>query len=578
MHCAPASSVGSLQGESLKSSSSYPLLHQLLRKKTEAAKAAAGAGLQATGLPSSGSSSSTKVFKKSASKSPNLPRKPGISTAETLGSGSGGDPAAFCPVTGTSGSVNRAYTGSGTLHPPASGDDSSSVTVSIEDLDSVDGGSSRENGTTSLSAATIVPTDENTIEAQGPEGSDAQKQRQAIEHLQAKINKTKELIRREQTQKESNVNEYLQLASAADKQQSQRMKNLFEKRNQKSAQSINHLQKKLEQYQRRLQEVETHGFSTHKQAKEVLRDVGQGLNTIVSKPKEFAHLIKNKFGSADNITHMKTDESNVETEPRQQAGGAVTLPANFRYGSDEDNSSVTSGSGYGAGHSSPHSASQNASQSLPVPQAIVEPLYDQLSGLKVTFQSLDDTLKRLTEEFENYKATTQSELGLLRSLLEEEKFRVERLEEQVNDLTELHQNEMANLKQDTASVEEKIEYRLEERTTDLSDLVDNCQTRILRLEQQQQQQQLLSMEMVENVTFRTILTKLINVVLAVLAVILVFVSTGANLLSPFLTTRMRILSTSVMLFSIAVMWNYGGMFWAFCINIWDNVSSILPGR
>lgn len=76
------------------------------------------------------------------------------------------------------------------------------------------------------------------------------------------------------------------------------------------------------------------------------------------------------------------------------------------------------------------------------------------------------------------QATTQSELGLLRSLLEEEKFRVERLEEQVNDLTELHQNEMANLKQDTASVEEKIEYRLEERTTDLSDLVDNCQTRV----------------------------------------------------------------------------------------------------
>lgn len=84
----------------------------------------------------------------------------------------------------------------------------------------------------------------------------------------------------------------------------------------------------------------------------------------------------------------------------------------FRYGSDEDNSSVTSGSGYGAGHSSPHSASQNASQSLPVPQAIVEPLYDQLSGLKVTFQSLDDTLKRLTEEFENYKVCFQQSLSL----------------------------------------------------------------------------------------------------------------------------------------------------------------------
>lgn len=73
---------------------------------------------------------------------------------------------------------------------------------------------------------------------------------------------------------------------------------------------------------------------------------------------------------------------------------------------------------------------------------------------------------------------TQSELGMVRSLLEEEKFKVERLEEQINDLTELHQNEMANLKQDMSSMEEKIEYRLDERTTDLSDLVDNCQTRV----------------------------------------------------------------------------------------------------
>ena len=76
------------------------------------------------------------------------------------------------------------------------------------------------------------------------------------------------------------------------------------------------------------------------------------------------------------------------------------------------------------------------------------------------------------------QSVSQSDLSLLRSLLEEEKFKLERLEEQINDLTELHQNEMANLKQDMSSMEEKIEYRLDERTTDLSDLVDNCQTRV----------------------------------------------------------------------------------------------------
>ncbi|RUS77212.1 hypothetical protein EGW08_015039 [Elysia chlorotica] len=128
----------------------------------------------------------------------------------------------------------------------------------------------------------------------------------------------------------------------------------------------------------------------------------------------------------------------------------------------------------------------------------------------------------------------QSETSLLRSQLEDERYRVERLEEQLNDLTELHQHEILNLRQDLTSTEEKIEYRLDERTTDLSDLVDNTSTRISRLEQQQQQQQILSMEMVENATFRTIISKLINVVLALLAVVLVCVSTAAKFLSPFL--------------------------------------------
>lgn len=104
-------------------------------------------------------------------------------------------------------------------------------------------------------------------------------------------------------------------------------------------------------------------------------------------------------------------------------------------------------------------------------------------------------------------------------------------------------------------MEEKLEYQLEERTRDMHDLLDNCQTRISKMEvQQQQQQQLISMEMVENVTFRTLLTKLINVVLAILAVILVFVSTAANLVAPFLTTRARILSTFLLIFVVVMSW------------------------
>lgn len=45
--------------------------------------------------------------------------------------------------------------------------------------------------------------------------------------------------------------------------------------------------------------------------------------------------------------------------------------------------------------------------------------------------------------------------------------RCEHLEDQLNDLTELHQNETANLKQELASIEEKMAYQAYERARDI---------------------------------------------------------------------------------------------------------------
>lgn len=80
-----------------------------------------------------------------------------------------------------------------------------------------------------------------------------------------------------------NVNEYLKLASNADKTQVQRIKAVFEKKNQKSAQCIQQLQKKLESYNKKLKELETKGVQAHhhRQPREVLRDMGQGLKYVI---------------------------------------------------------------------------------------------------------------------------------------------------------------------------------------------------------------------------------------------------------------------------------------------------------
>ncbi|XP_067666229.1 transmembrane and coiled-coil domain protein 3-like isoform X2 [Haliotis asinina] len=517
-----------------------------------------------------------KNFKKGQSKSPCLPKKQ--------------------PSPDTLSPAVRVHYGSGTLHPPPLDD---VLRHSTEDLEMLDTSSKENGGSIDTMLDDVDEVDAHPL----PETSESSRVKAAIDHLHQKIDKTKEMIKTEQAHKEANVNEYLRLASSTeDKQQAQRIKTVFEKRNQKSAQGINQLQKKLENYQRKLSDIERRGLAGHKQAKDRLRDVGQGLkdvganivdgitgfsggvvdnikgakDTIVAKPKEFAHLIKNKFGSADNINQLKMDEEKEEGETRQPTGG--TLPASFKYGSDDEGSSITSGSGFGA-HSSPHSTSQNTSQQLPVlTQAIVDPILLELEEMKDFNRKLTDQLQKLAEEYDTYKATSTCEISILRGLLDEEKYKVDRQEDQINDLTELHQNEITNLKQDITSMEEKIEYRLDERTTDLSDLVDNCQTRIQRLEQQQQQQQILSMEMVENVTFRTILTKLINVVLALLAVVLVFVSTAANLLSPFLTSRMRILWTIVLAVVFTVLYHSWDGIEAAAHYSWDMMTSIWPWR
>lgn len=108
---------------------------------------------------------------------------------------------------------------------------------------------------------------------------------QAVDRLNTKIACTRESIRKEQTARDENVNEYLKLAANADadKQQLHRIKAVFEKKNQKSAHTISQLQKKLETYSKRVKDIQIQQNQRqigHRQPREVLRDVGQGLKYV----------------------------------------------------------------------------------------------------------------------------------------------------------------------------------------------------------------------------------------------------------------------------------------------------------
>nr|XP_032640154.1 transmembrane and coiled-coil domains protein 1 isoform X2 [Chelonoidis abingdonii] len=427
----------------------------------------------------------------------------------------------------------------------------------------------------------VASSTDGSINADSVDGTpDPQRTKVAITHLQQKILKLTEQIKIEQTARDDNVAEYLKLANNADKQQSARIKQVFEKKNQKSAQTILQLQKKLEHYHRKLREVEQNGIP--RQPKDVFRDMHQGLKdvgakvtgfsegvvdsvkgglssfsqathsaagAVVSKPREIASLIRNKFGSADNIANLKDS-----LEEGQEDGKTLGVIHNFqsspKYGSEEDCSSATSGSvGANSTTGGPVGASSSKTNTLDMQSSGFDAILHEI-------QEIRETQARLEESFENLKAHYQRDYSLIMQTLQEERYRCERLEEQLNDLTELHQNEILNLKQELASMEEKIAYQSYERARDIQEALEACQTRISKMELQQQQQQVVQLEGLENATARNLLGKFINILLAVMAVLLVFVSTVANCVVPLMKTRNRTFSTLFVVVFIAFMWKH----------------------
>ncbi|XP_064289259.1 transmembrane and coiled-coil domains protein 1 isoform X1 [Passer domesticus] len=433
-------------------------------------------------------------------------------------------------------------------------------------------------------SSAVASSTDGSINADSVDGTpDPQRTKVAITHLQQKILKLTEQIKIEQTARDDNVAEYLKLANNADKQQSARIKQVFEKKNQKSAQTILQLQKKLEHYHRKLREIEQNGIP--RQPKDVFRDMHQGLKdvgakvtgfsegvvdsvkgglssfsqathsaagAVVSKPREIASLIRNKFGSADNIANLKDSlEEGQEDGAGSKALGVIqNFQSSPKYGSEEDCSSATSGSvGANSTTGGPVGASSSKTNTLDMQSSGFDAILHEI-------QEIRETQARLEESFEDLKVRYQRDYTLIMQTLQEERYRCERLEEQLNDLTELHQNEILNLKQELASMEEKIAYQSYERARDIQEALEACQTRISKMELQQQQQQVVQLEGLENATARNLLGKFINILLAVMAVLLVFVSTVANCVVPLMKTRNRTFSTLFIVVFIAFLWKH----------------------
>lgn len=104
-------------------------------------------------------------------------------------------------------------------------------------------------------------------------------------------------------------------------------------------------------------------------------------------------------------------------------------------------------------------------------------MQDNLAELDKKLKFFQDQLNSFRESLESIKSF-HADIQLNNLQIQEERFRTERLEEQINDLTELHQNEVENLKQAMADMEEKVQYQSEERLRDIHEMLEHCQTKV----------------------------------------------------------------------------------------------------
>lgn len=280
---------------------------------------------------------------------------------------------------------------------------------------------------------------------------DGTRARLGLDSLQQKMLKVTEQLRIEQTLRDENVAEYLKLIDTADKQQSSRIKHVFEKKNQKSAQTIAQLQRKLEQYHRKIKECDTAASANGtkqtqmpgKDGKEASRDslkdcakeagarasgrnqqldkvkmAGPGVSLsppfFFNKSRGFASLIRNKFGSADNIAHLKSTMETGGGLTAEGAGralsGSATLTSKPKYPSDDECSTGTSASAESSGHGGQAEGGQVES---------VSRMNDALEEVR----ELREAQGHLTEDIESLRSQTKRNYGFISQMLQEERYR-----------------------------------------------------------------------------------------------------------------------------------------------------------
>lgn len=283
-------------------------------------------------------------------------------------------------------------------------------------------------------------------------------------------------------------------------------------------------------------------------------------STVMSKPREFAHLLRHKFGSADDLTALNVKDS----KSRGNTQGSASLPRENqglvqhqrrkpsfdtenkrRCISDDGHRSERSPSVGTSADISEEAKGETASSPHPSPARCadgendVNNQGDEMAEWKAVMQELilhKEEVDHLREEMDEMRHQFKQEIEAVSDQLREERDRYERLEEQMNDLTELHQHEIENIKSVVNDMEEKVQYQSEERLLETKEHLQSLETKVTSIEHQQAQQQYLNIEGLDTTDARAVMMKFLTAIITVIHVFLFFVGTIMSLVRPFFSS------------------------------------------
>ncbi|VDM75592.1 unnamed protein product [Strongylus vulgaris] len=386
--------------------------------------------------------------------------------------------------------------------------------------------------------------------SESPGGDDRERLR-----LLQKIDLARERLKITSLERERDVEEFLMMThgsecqKGADNPQMARLKQHFEKKNKRHTSELEHLQRKLANYEQRLAEIEN-GIGESGSRATVISTVGQGIRrtganlkgmteTVISAPLELAQRIKSTFGSADNVNesgegassdlrigHSKFYASsdygspNQATTSRYNSRKSDSLPAHASLikiatpaksrvldgdtSATADDSELAKGEGPEQANDSlvlsPFALSAESSEMSPQ-------LLEDLRGLRYLMTKMGDQINR-----------------------------IERLETTMNETIELHQAEFQALKQEQKGIANRLDYQYNDRFKRVEESVESVQNHMVRMENSIKDT--LDLRLSGPAWGNAVFLSSANIVVEFLKIVLYLVATMLDLFLPYFGSRL----------------------------------------